>query len=312
MPTPEEVENAIKTINAYQAQKGQDEPKQLPKEPKKPRKTPTRQGNGRKMEREMPNDTSTTKVLNELDPVLVEKLMRLKMGESEDDEQRFKNLPPKALKSPFKVLEGKAAAREIRQMGNANAKWLKSEANGMNFKNRNIASIYRGDVWMRDVPFVLKNDYKMDLWWAIIDVHKFFGLSTPVWPWNWPSVKVLSIGLDLSEPYCENTGKDGRHIKIDEGAKCQLPMHITLSDTEKAKILKNNRMVGYGLLAKSTLEKLEKPRPNWIFWAIIGIIVIVVAGVIVLYATNPHIFTQLGQWFKNLGKTFMPPTTSGN
>jgi hypothetical protein len=215
------------------------------------------------------------------------------------------------------ILEGNDAKAELAAMG-PSASWLKSVKSNkikfgskipkhFTFKTGNYAAIYRGDTFMRFAPFVAKNDLESDQWWMQFAIDDFFGKPKSWMPWDLPTTKIVWMGLDLSSDYCDNLGSGGRYVKVDESAKCQMPLYIRLSDEEKKKILKNNRMVAQALLLKSTLQKYEKPKANWLFYAVIGIVIIAVAAILMLYLINPHIFSGISNALSGITKTLLPP-----
>lgn len=179
------------------------------------------------------------------------------------------------------------------------------------FTAGNYAMLYRGDTFIRFVPFIARNDLLTDQSWAEFRINSYYNKPASWWPWNWASHKILWTGLDKSGDYADTIGGGGLLIKIDEHSKTQLPLRMKINDTERQTILKNNRINGKMLLLKTKLQNYEKPKTNWWFWGIIIIVVIFVAALVLVYAINPHIFSQIGSSLGGSPRASPPPAPQG-
>ena len=173
------------------------------------------------------------------------------------------------------------------------------------FKSGNYAEIYRGDTFMRYAPFVMKTDIESDNSWAQFTTDGFYGKNPSMWPWDWPSIQIIWMPMDKSDNFCDKIGGGGYKIKVDEGAKCQLPIRINLEPGERLKMLMNNRMVGQGLLLKAQLNKYEKPQTNWMFWGILALGVLAIVALWALWQTG--LLNGAFAWVGNLGKGLSIP-----
>lgn len=174
------------------------------------------------------------------------------------------------------------------------------------FKAGNYAEIYRGNGFMRYAPFVVKNDIESDSAWAQFTVNDFYGKKPSYWPWDWFTVKILWMPLDRSEPYAETMGTGGFKIKVEESSKAQLPLYLKLSPEERQNIIKNNRMVGMALLLKSQLQGYEKPKPNWNFYLLLAIILLI--ALITYFAWQGGLLNGLINWINGLSKGISIPS----
>jgi len=183
------------------------------------------------------------------------------------------------------------------------------------FTTGNYALLYRGNTFVRLVPFVAKNDLLSDQTWAEFRQQTYYNKPKSPWPWDWATHKILWMPLDKGPDYCDNVGGGGLLIKVDEHAKAQIPMRTKTTEEERQKILKNNRMNGMALLLKDRLQSYEKPKANWWFWFGVAMIVLVGAVIGLLYVLYPHafnnIFSSIGKSFGGLTKSFTPPGATG-
>jgi hypothetical protein len=217
------------------------------------------------------------------------------------------------------VLEGKEALDELSDMGKVNAEWIlratrtpkikwgSNVPKKMTWGNKNYASIYRGNTFVRFAPFVMKTDIESDQSWAQFYWNDFYDLPASWLPWERASLKVLWMPLDKSEYWAENLGGAKLHIRVDEHGRCQLPLFMKLNETERYKILKNNRQVGMALLLKARLTQYQKNKPNWMFYIIIVLIIGIVGMVAIFWWGNPHFFSNLFNSIGGFAKSLAPP-----
>lgn len=224
------------------------------------------------------------------------------------------------------ILSEEESESEKRKMGDA-FNWIKKPIvsrvikygsripKTFEFTSGNIAMLYRGNTFIRFVPFVARNDLLSDQTWAEFKVNSYYNKPSSPLPWDWSTYKILWMGLDKGPDYCDNLGGGGLLIKVDEHAKAQLPLRFNLSEEERQKLLKNNRMNGQALLLKDRLQSYEKPKQNWWFWFFVIMGVMAVAVVVMLYFIYPNAFNNffagITKSFSGIGKAFTPPGSAG-
>lgn len=178
------------------------------------------------------------------------------------------------------------------------------------YREGNYALIFRGDTFMRSAPFIAKTDLESRQSWAQFDSYKFFGKGRPMWPWEWPTTKIVFMGLNKTEDYSAKINGGGYLIRVDETAMTQVPLYVRLTKEALQTLILTNKMTAQDLLVWRMLNKYEKPRTNWIFYIIIVAAVGIIAMIIVLHAANPNIFNGITNFLNNIGgftKSFSPP-----
>lgn len=228
--------------------------------------------------------------------------------------------PTKAKESVYIESDEEDSALELEEMGE-HKKWIRKPIKSWKiragskvpkkytFTGGNYAEIYRGKSFIRFAPFLVKNDIESDNSWAQFTTDDFYGKNPSPWPWDWTSIKILWIPLDKSENFCETMAAGGFKIRVDESSKGQLPLYLKLTDDERQKILKNNRMVGMALLLKANLNGYEKPKTNWWFWGIIALIAIAAVSIWALWQIGA--FQGLINWINGISHSLSIPSPPG-
>lgn len=227
--------------------------------------------------------------------------------------------------TPGTSLDAEHSSEKIAEMGKQNADWLAKPvkmkklffgntvtAKQLTFTVGNMGLIYRGNRCMRTAPFVCRTDQNdSNQAWAEFETHSFFGKGLSWWPWERASTKITYIPLKKTEDYMDTLNGDGFLMKFDEVSMSQLPMYVRYSKTKMAEIETDNRFIAQALLLKQRLQKLEKPKTNWVFLGAILVPLLIIALIAGFFLVFPNAWPQLTHWLgsltSNLGSNLKPP-----
>jgi hypothetical protein len=221
---------------------------------------------------------------------------------------------------PGRSLNDERSDMAKREMGYANSQWIDKPmpvkkmffgqtvvAKKMTFTRGNQGLIYRGNRCMRTAPFLCKTDSNdSNQAWAEFETHAFFGKNLSWWPWERASTKITYIPIKKTEDYMDTLNGDGFMMKFDEVSMSQLPMYVRYSKAKMAEIETDNRFIAQALLLKQRLQKLEKPKANWMFIGTIIIVLVVIAGIVGFFIVFPNALPQLMNWISGSTSKLLP------
>ena len=186
-------------------------------------------------------------------------------------------------------------------------KWGSKKAHVFSFSGNNYASLYRGKTFIRIIPFVKKTDLEAHLNWAQFYTNNWYDKPKEKLPWERAFLQIIWAPLNMSEDWAESIGGGGIHIKMDIDGQMQLPLYTRLTDDERAKLLKGNKMVGQALLLMAKFVSYTKKRVNIMFWVAISIVCGIGAIIILLFILFPNLGNQITGAFSGFANFIQPP-----
>jgi len=210
---------------------------------------------------------------------------------------------PKYTKGEIKYLEDhlKQIAQGISKGTDTGKPSGKIVMNGMEignvqFRTGSWAIIYKGDTPVRMIPFVWQQDIETRSNWFIFKARAFYNQGQPMAPWQRAKTPIIVMPFDKSEFSCEQFS-EGYLARVDEASLTQMPIFRKENPADRDKRVKDLRMISFNLMLYRMLNKYMNSKFNWIFIAIIVIIMIAVVAVVWEIHTHPQVLYGLTHMF---------------